>query len=191
MRHWEDVERFLRDSAEEDLTQRGEVDPCFVAFRGEDPLLLAYLRPFPKGGYADPIIEVAALAAPLGADRMAVAMGARAWSLDDPIVPAAPEGDLRQRVVAVHGVDGAAGVPRPFGTLWPFSLEADAVSWGQALRSDDAEGWIPAALATLVDAAGRIDVTTEDLSRQAARCLWLGHDLRLAPSVEERLAVAG
>jgi hypothetical protein len=191
MRHWEDVERFLRDSAEEDLTNRGEVASCFVAFRGEDPLLLAYLRPFPKGGYADPIIEVAALAAPLGADRMAVAMGARAWSLDDPIAPVAPEGDLRQRVVVVHGVDGAGGAPRPFGTIWPYSEEGGAVGWGPPLRSDDAEGWIPAALATMVGAARRIDVTAEDLARQAARCLWLGHDLRLAPSVEERLAVAG
>src|SRR5687767_6035135 len=99
---WGDVEGFLLDEAAKDVALSDEVRPCLAAFAGDEPLLVAWWRPFPKGGYADPLIELLALACPLGADRVAQSLAGRATSLDDPIAPVvAGVGDLRQRVVHV------------------------------------------------------------------------------------------
>jgi hypothetical protein len=88
---WDEVEQFMIAEAERDLEAGNEVRPCFAAFACEAPLVLAFLRPFPKGGYHDPLIELLALAAPLNADRLKLSLSGRAWSMDDPIPPVDPD----------------------------------------------------------------------------------------------------
>lgn len=189
MERWDDLEAFTRDSAESDLDAMGEVDPFVVAFRAIEPLFVAYLRPFEKGAYDRPLIEVLALAAPLGADRLAVAMGGRAWSLDDPVSPVVDGvGDLRQRVLTLHGVDGLGGAPTAFGVMWPFEIAGGRVSWQEALRTGDGQGWIPRALELAVTSRGQLEASAEEVADQAVRCIELGHDLYLAPPVGQRLA---
>lgn len=191
MRHWDEVETFFLESARGDLERDGDVAPCLVAFSGEDPLLLAYLRPFDKGEYTDPLIELIALAGPLGADRLAACFGARGWSLDGPPHEVRSDRDPRQRVLAIQGADGSAGAARPFGTLWPFDLDGGEVRWGEALRTDDPQGWIPQALTAAVAGRERLQASAEEMAAQAVRCAELGHDLYLAPEGERRLGGQG
>src|SRR5688572_44782 len=72
MQRWNDAESFLLAEAAADLTDSDDVSPCLVAFSGDELLLVAFLRSFAKGEYADPLIELLALTAPLGADRLAL-----------------------------------------------------------------------------------------------------------------------
>lgn len=191
MQRWEDLESFFRDSATRDLERDGEVDPCFVAFDGEAPLMLAYLRPFEKGAYADPLIELIALAGPLGADRLAACFGARGWSLDGPPPDVRAGSDPRQRVLAVQGADGSGGATRPFGTLWPFDVDAGQVRWGEPMRTEEPQGWIPQALAAAVAGREQLRAAEGETAAQAARCSELGHDVYLSPEGNRRLGGQG
>ena len=191
MEGWVDVEQFLIEAAEDDLRATGEVTPCLIACAGEEPLFAAFMRPFAPGAYADPMIELLALAMPLGADRLALSMAGRAWSLDDPVVPAvAGVGDLRQRVVCVHLADGSGDAPVADTRLRPFSVVDGAVVWDEELRPGPAEGWISQALLVSVSSPQQLRASPEELAAQAGRCVALGHQLYLAPAGDARMPAA-
>lgn len=188
MQRWSDVEEFLIEAAEDDLRATGEVTPCLIACAGDEPLLAAFMRPFERGSHADPMIELLALAMPLGADRLALSMGGRAWSLDDPVAPAVDGvGDLRQRVVCVHLADGTSGSPGVQTLLRPFTIRHGAVEWEGELRPGPAEGWVTEALAVSVSSAGELRASADELAAQAQRCVVLGHQLYLAPAGDARM----
>lgn len=189
MERWDDIERFLLDEATEDLRHGQDIRPCLVAFAGDQPLLLGFLRPFPKGDYADPITELIALAAPLGADRLALSMGARAWSLIDPIPPVVPGvGDLRQRVLVIERADGSRGAARGASSAHPYDLNnKNQVTWGTPIRQPGNDGWISRALTVSIDHRQHISGSVAETRRQADRCVRLGHTVALAPAVWDRL----
>lgn len=190
MQQWDEMEQFMIAEAERDLEAGDEIRPCFTAFAGEAPLVLAFLRPFPKGGYHEPLIELIALAAPLEADRLKLSISGRAWSMDDPIPPVDPDfGDLRQRVLEIESVDGTAGRPRSASTLLPFDVVGGTVRWGETARLGSGEGWIPNALEVAVRKRHRFRASLDEIRRQAERCVTLGHLVALGPTVADRLCL--
>lgn len=197
---WADVEGFLRTEAEIDLasaepgsaTARGSlVRPRFVAFRGDEPLMIAVLRPFPPHHYDDPLIELSALALPLGADRLVTAFSARAWSVDDPIPPVSREVDLRQQVLLIDRVDGTHAPPRSESLMAPFTVEADGVRWGDVIAHEEAPHWVARALTTLVAGRRMMAAPRREIRKQALRCADLGHTVCIAPNVAARLGLRG
>jgi hypothetical protein len=190
MQQWDEMERFMVTEAERDLDAGGEIRPCFTAFAGEEPLVLAFLRPFPKGGYHDPLLELLALAAPLDADRLKLSISGRAWSMDDPIPPVDPDfGDLRQRVLEIESVDGTIGRPRSSSTLFPFDLVDGTVQWGETMRLGTGQGWIPGALKVAVRKRRKLRAPLDEIREQAERCVILGHLVALGPTVVDRLGL--
>ena len=186
---WESIEGFLIADAEHGLRATDEAAPCLVAFAGSTPLLLAHVRPFSKGEYHGPLVELLALAAPLGADRLMLSITGRAWSLGDPIPPVDPElGDLRQRVLTVESVDGVARRPRSATLILPFERGEDTVRWGEPVRMSGAEGWIPEALTRAVRMRRSFrDASVGAVRQQLLRCADLGHTVALGAAVVERL----
>lgn len=191
MRAWDEwAVELIRAGIDLDLRQHGEAAPLFVAVEGDEPLFFAEPRPFPKGAYHDPLIELMALALPLGADRVAVGMTGRVWSLDDPIVPVVPGlGDLRQRALVVQLIDGHERPATPGTVVLPYSLEHGQVEWDEPIEPGPAEGWIPAALSVLVDGRDQLTASPAELRDQAERCLDRGHALVLVDAIADRLGV--
>lgn len=189
MRDWWELSLELaRSCAELDLRSDGAVRSRLLAWRGERPLLVAEVRPFPRGGYAAPLIELFALVAPLDADRLALALPARAWSLSDPVPPVVRGvGDLRQRVLAVERVDGHHDPLRTESALLPFDLTGGAVHWGEPVHPGRAEGWIAGAVEATVRERHRLRCPPRQVRAQALRCARLGHTLVLERHVAERL----
>jgi hypothetical protein len=187
---WDDVEQLLVGSATDDLSERGEVTPCLVAFAGDDLRVIAFWRPFAKGAYHDPLIELLALAMPLGADRFALSIAGRGWSLDDPIPPVSADADLRQRLLVVELVDATGDEVRHDSVLHPFDLDTGGPRWQDPQRLPGGTGWIGEVLKAA--AAAEEPLTTDDaeIARQARRCVHLGHDLHLPPDIALRLAAA-
>lgn len=190
MERWEQVEDVVQGQAELDLMAGAAMArPCFVAFAGDELCFVAFLREFEKGAYHDAVIELLALAGPLGADRLAFAVTARAWSLDDPIPPVADGVDLRQRVLVVELVDAVVGhrsILRPFDEPAP----GKAVRWGERQELEGSEGWLASALTFAASAEGRERLAAPDdaIAAQAIRCEQLGHLLIWSPAVGARLA---
>lgn len=186
---WEEVPGILIAEAEDDLRATGEVAPGFAAFAGEEALLVAFLRPFEPGEHLDALVEVAALAVPLGADRLALTVAGRAWRLDEPAPQRVPgAGDPRERVLAFHAVDASEALTTRAETRgWRFELADEAVTWGAQLPGE-AEGPVVDALTALAEETFEADI--EQLRRQVARCLDLGHELVLAPEGQRRLGLA-
>ncbi|WP_341254012.1 hypothetical protein, partial [Euzebya pacifica] len=177
---WEDQHQLLADLAVGDLRDGLDIRPTMVAFDAAGSLFLATVRPFDKGRHHDAIIEVGALAMALRANRLAISLGGRAWSRDDPIPPVLPDvGDLRQRVLVVHSVDAAAGRPECRTTVWPVRGERgdDDVSLGDPVASDDGVGWVIDAMSIMVDPRNQEDVDEEEIGQQVIRCDRLGHQL--------------
>ena len=144
---WTDVEDFLMESAADDLADDRPILPVVIAFRGETPLFLAGLRDFDKGEYHNPMIELLALAGAMGADRLATAFPARAWSLGDPLPPViAGVGDLRQRVLVMTFVDATAAPTLRTSTIAPYDLDGGRGRWQQPLREEAGEGWVTEAM---------------------------------------------
>jgi hypothetical protein len=192
MDDWAEVERFLQAEAEADLAAGAEMArPCLVALDGPALLFLGFLRPFGKGDHHAPITELLDLAVRLRADRLALAITARAWSLDDPIPPVADGVDLRQRVLMIERVaaPGAAGDHRSI--LIPFDdpVPETPVRWGERRELDGGEGWIADALRWAVSPAARTDVPADDTVAVllAARADALGHLLAWGPETGERM----
>lgn len=178
------------EEASRDLEGGAPVRPCLVALAGEQRLFLAFLRAFAPRRHLDALVELFALAAPLDADRLVLSMGARAWSLDDPIPPVLPDGgDLRQRVLALLEVDGSAGWPRARSTVVPFDLQDGRVRWGEEISQEGEQAPLLRAMALTLRHRARIGrgATEEQIRAQAERCAARGHLLGLSPSVHRRL----
>ncbi|MBW3578545.1 MAG: hypothetical protein KY462_12550 [Actinobacteria bacterium] len=187
---WEDAERFLEATAELDLRAEGQVRPSLVAFDGEQLLFVAWPRPFDEGRYHAPLVELLALAAPLGADRLAAALPGRAWSFADPIPPVVDGvGDLRQRVLAIESVDAHRHPARRESIVRPFDLLDGEVRWHEPLRPGPSESWIGRALETAATTLRRRMRGSQHhvAVDQATRCLDLGHELAFSQPVAERL----
>lgn len=191
MQRWEDIEQFLLDEAARDLAQGGPARPCLVAFRGDAALMVAFLRPHPKGAYADPMIEVLTIAAGLGADRLMASFSGRAWSRDDPIPPVLPGiGDLRQPVVTVHQVDGSGQELERRDVIVAYSVDDGRVAWGERLDQESAEGVIPQILRVMVEHRSELLANDAEIAAQVVRCDRLGHLVGLGPGIAERLSIA-
>lgn len=189
---WNDVEPYLIREADADLAEGDDIRPCMVAFRDDEPLFVAFLRSFAKGEYDGPVIELLALAAPLQANRVALSIGARAWSFEDPVPPVVQGvGDLRQRVLYITtAVEGAAGVGMS-SALVPFQRTGKDIRWEPAVRDDGGQGWICGALRLAVEHRGQMVVPPREIRRQARRCVRLGHLLALDEQVAAGLGLRG
>ena len=185
---WDEVLDVAVGFAEDDLRDSDEVRPAMFAFRGEQPLFVAFVRPFPEGGYADPLIELFALAGGLRTDRLALSMPARAWSLEDPIPPVSDDGDLRQRVLAIELADGWRGRTRTTSILAPFDVLPDrSVRWGERQDMGKGESWIGDGVRLTVQQRARLRAPLREVRHQAERCAKLGHELIVAPEIAKRL----
>jgi hypothetical protein len=181
----------MLDLALTDLEAGTDVLPTMVAFDGDQPLFLATLRPFLKGDYHDPVIEISSLASCLGADRLLLSLSGRAWSTQDPIPPVLGEGaDLRQRVITLHAADAYRRPVAVRTTIVPFDIDPydGSVSTGQTISDLGGEGFIPLALrAAVADPQSSV----EEVGLQMMRCEALGHRIawsrQIAPFVR-RLA---
>ena len=188
MLSWTDVETYLLEAARADLGGGLAIAPCLVAFRGDEPLLSAFLRPFDKGGYHDPMIELLALAGGLEADRLAVSFPGRAWSLVDPIPPVlADDADLRQQVVVITFVDATVEPPSCTSSIVPYEPAGASPLWGPALRTDAGQGWIPQAMTVAAQHRAELATGWPEVRAQAARCQRLGHVLGFAPATARKL----
>ena len=190
---WESVESQLLDLATIDLMMGGDPRPTLAAFVGERPLALIGLRPFAPGETLQALIEVLALLLPLGADRLAFAAPARAWSTEDPIPAVCEQGDLRQRVVLIMIVDGHGQPSRLTTAVHPFVLTDDGPGWRTPLRPDEAPASpVAAAMTLLVDARDDLDDLGDacSVTAQFGRVLLLGHDVALCEVVAADLVAA-
>lgn len=195
MHRWEDLDAFLMGEAAHDLEAGAEMArPCLAAYRGEAPCFIAFLRDFEKGEYADPMIELLALAAPLDCDRLALAISGRAWSFDDPIPPVTDDVDLRQRVLVIERADASRGRSRSTSLVVPYDdpVPGQPVRWHEPRDLGASEGWISGALALAVSTKYRREMRAPlgDIAAQAARVDLLGHDVWFAREVHDRLADA-
>lgn len=190
MRRWEERRAYFLDEARRDIECGDDVRPCLVALAGEERLFLAFLRPFERGELLDALIELLALAAPLGADRLAMSLPGRAWSLHDPVPPVLPGvGDLRQRVLVIEEADGTRGRPRGSTLAIPFDIADGTVVWGDPLDGGDWVGPLAGALVKTIAERERIRGRDRAPRRQAQRCVALGHMVALGPTVADRLAL--
>lgn len=190
---WADTRGLLEHLADADLRQAGAISPTMAAFEGDRLLFLADLRPFPPGGLGDALVEVLALAFPLGADRIAYSLDGRAWSLEDPIPPVLDGvGDLRARVHTMVLFDGhGREAPQVTSVIRPYDLAGGTPVWRTPVTPPEPPGgWATAA--TVVGLTNRDQLRrggTSGLVDQAVRCEQLGHVLRLGAAGAERLGV--
>lgn len=192
MQQWADVASFLAEEATADLGDTGDIRPCMVAFDGDQPLFVAFLRSFARGDYADPLIELLALAAPLDADRIALSLGGRAWSFADPIPPVVEGvGDLRQRVLCIVTVDAAGGQPTVISRIRPFTLADGQAVWADEVVTDAGQGWTVEALTMVVGQRALLQADRPEIRRQVRRCVALGHLLALSPQVAADIGLPG
>lgn len=177
-RPFTEFEDLARALVELDVELGDEPRHRLAAYRGEEPLLVIDLRPFPPGGIEGPMVEAVAGALALGADRLAAALPGRAWSMDDPVVPVTADVDLRQRVLMC--TTAAATLPLR-SWLLPFAIGDAGLSWEPpVLEDDDCIGWVPHALQVAVDATWEPD--PDAAADQLARCTALGHNVFVAPA---------
>lgn len=180
---WPERHHFLLAEARQDLEDGAPVRNCLLAFAGEEPLLVAWLRPFAPGAHRAALVEVLALALPLGADRLAVSMPGRMWSLADPIPPVLPGvGDLRQRVVVVEEADAGSWPIATRTTAYPYEVGGDGLPrWLEPLAEEGVTGPVAALLADAL--AGGLTASDAELCQQARRVAELGHLVAVAPGV--------
>lgn len=189
MRRWEERWAYFLDEARRDLTSGEEVRPCLVVLAGEERLFLAFVRSFGRGGLYDAVVELLALAGALGADRLALSLPGRAWSLQDPVAPVVPGvADLRQRVLVIEESDGTAGAPRGCTLAIPYDVEDGVVRWGEPLGGGQWVGSLAGALAGTIAARQRLRASDREVRRQAQRCVAAGHLLAVGPTLADRLA---
>ena len=190
MRSWGDVDRFLLDSAADDLARGSTIIPCVVAFQADTPLFFAGLRDFAKGEYHHPMIELLALSGALGADRLAAAFPGRAWSWDDPVPPVVEGvGDMRQRVLVATFVDATSTPTRRTSTIAPYDVDGNSVIWHEPLRNEVGEGWVSEALTVAAESREQLLSDADGARAQALRCQQLGHLLGFSPSVVSALGL--
>ncbi|MPZ87441.1 MAG: hypothetical protein GEU81_05075 [Nitriliruptorales bacterium] len=188
MQTWEDRQGFLLDEARRDLEASQQVRPCLLAMAGARRLFIAFLRPFDRGRHLDALVELLALAAPLDADRLALSIPARAWSMNDPLPPVLPGlGDLRQRVLTILEADGSNGSETARSTLIPFDLDDNRVHWGDPHVTEGETGPVSSALLLTVRHRHELRAEDRDIRTQAARCVRLGHLVAFAEPLSQRL----
>lgn len=189
MDRWDDVEAFLKAQAEDDLAATGEIHPALAAFTGDELRFVAWLRWFEKGKYHRPLIELFTLSMALDADRLALSLGGRAWSLEDPIPPVTEDADLRQRVLVIHMADGCGARVECRSALHAFELRGqDEVAWlGRHDMGAGGRSWIMTATRLAVENRDQMDSSDEEAARQARRVAALGHRLWIPPPVAARL----
>lgn len=198
---WDDATSVLVALAADDLLQEREPVPTILAFSGDGPVASVGLRPFDPGEVGQALLEVLSLLVPLGADRLAFGAAGRVWSLDDPIPPVCPEGDLRQRAIVVALADANQGPCTLTTSVHPFEgtgpelvLHPPVIPDDPTVddgKVEDLAGAGPVA-ALLVGALEQreelIDLTrNHELVVQLGRVLLLGHDLALAPDAATHL----
>lgn len=185
----DEVSELLLGFAADDIRAIGSVRPALAACRDGREVLIAWLRPFEPGAYDGPVIEIAALAVPLGANQLAVLTGARAWSLKDPVAPVADGADLRQQVAMVTAADGSRSPVATATALQPYDVGGPGgVCMHDRVRLGAGEGWLSQSLGVFVSHRPPAELTTpERLAGQAARVLDRGHDLWMHPEVAFRL----
>lgn len=196
---WDGTEDLLIELADIDLAAACAegappgITPMLVAFDGDEHLVVAGLRRFEDGAYPEALVELLALAVPIGADRVALSIAGRAWSLDDPIPPVSADADLRQRTLVLTFVDGHDR-PRPEVTtvLHPFDVVDGGIVWGERrdLGAPD-PGAVTAVVSACLSERG-VQVAAEHaepstLRRQAERCERLGHRIWLGDEAARRL----
>lgn len=174
---WSDQVGVLTQFAKYDLHHGHGIKPILIAFKGEQPLFIAVLRPFDRGEHRDPIIEVGAIAMGLGADRIILSLEALVWSLDDPIPPVCEEGDLRQPVLVIHEITEAG--ERTLITPFTGTEFGETVVIG-TVTVLDGYGWVPIALRMMVNAPPS---DAEHVVYQIQRCSALGHTIGLGVSI--------
>lgn len=185
---WGDVHELFTVEAEEDLRTLGEAVPRLAAFRGDTLLFVADIRPSDDGDRLQPLVELLALALPLDADRLAFCASGRAWSFDDPVPPVVPGGpDLRQRVLATTRADGHRKRPRTTTTVRPFDLVDGGIRWEDEFDPGPGEGWIAEVLVAALRGRRRLAGPSEEIRRQAERCIELGHRIGFAPETAAAL----
>jgi hypothetical protein len=194
---WDQAEGELLGIAGVDVQLGVPPRSTLAAYRGDEPVALTELRPFAPGEIVDALVEVLALLLPLGADRVALAAPARAWSLDDPAAGEVAGFDLRPSVVLVTTVDGhERATPDLRNSLHPYGVDDHGgAGWLPTPLPDDLgapEGPVAAALSCLV---GGREALTAQLDEQAivlqfARCLLKGHAVVLAPPFAAQLELA-
>jgi hypothetical protein len=187
---WEDVEELLVAAAGDDLEAHDDVVPALVAFSGEELLFVGWVRLFPPGEHRAAVQEICVLALALGADRVAMSFGARVWSLTDPIPPVVPEGDLRQRAVTVHLVDGQSVPPREVHALRPFDVVDGGIRWHPRMEHGDLEGWIPVVLRRAATPGRHVLRSERDVLGILRWVTGQGHDVYLGAALARRLGVA-
>jgi len=182
MRHWHEVEDWLRGCAHDDVVACGAIRPTLVAFAGARPLLVARWRPFAPGDGRAALSELLSVTTPLGADRLAVAIGCTVRPLDGataPHVTDAGAGDALVIASAEHGV-GA----RPRCTLTPFERGTGGVQWGLPGASDAVAGWLPHMLARAVETPPETESSTGDIAARTLHCLVLGHEIHMPATAQ-------
>lgn len=159
---WDLQHQLLLDLACQDLAAGSPVLPTMIAFDGDEPLAVITLRSFPRGGHAEPLVEAGAVLTSLGADRVLLSLGGRAWSVHDPIPPVLGEdADLRQQVIVIHESRHVRGAVTGICTVHPVAAVPtwdpawqadDPVELGDPIQTDDPQGWVTELLAVLVRA---------------------------------------
>lgn len=193
---WDDVGDYLLAGALVELNHGHPPAPALAAFAGEDPIAIGNLRPFDPGEVVPALVEVLALLLPLGVDRLALLLPARAWSLLDPIPPVTDDVDLRTRVLVVvtgDGHDQPCDTDATVQELLAPAAPEDRWSLGEPLAPDSgADDRLSHALTILLDHRDELqaELTEDALVQQLGRILLLGHELALAPASTHRLTLA-
>lgn len=191
---WDGLADLARSLADIDLTDCCErIHPRLFALEGDEPVAIVELRPFGPGAGHGPLREALDLVTPFGADRAAVAIGGRAWSLDDPVPPVTAGADLRQRVLTVLTVDGRrVDPPETRSWLYPYDHVDGRPDWHPRVEMPGAPaGWVAE---TVVNALRRRPrrrarrlATGQGLRRTMERCLAAGHEVGLGPVAAARM----
>lgn len=190
-RPWTQAATLLLATAADDLQAGATPAPTLAAYRGEEPIAVATLRPFATGELPQVLLEVLALLLPLGTDRIALSAVARAWPLDDAMMPATGEDDVRPRVLLVVLADAHDGPCHTHAELHPFEHDAEGWSFGPPIDTDGDQptGVVQQAVASLLDGRGELLAGADDraIAAQLARVLLLGHQVALAPDAAAQL----
>lgn len=181
---WSDVGSMHREFAEIDVRYDQTPLPRLIAFDGDAPLVTVTLRPFDKGQYMDPLIEVLSFLLPFGATRISAGFPGRSWSLNDPIPPVTDGVDLRQRtLVETRAVeDGTLS-----SCLHPFEVDGDRITWGDPLHLGAPEGPISSVLAICMPRRHELRAAPDAVLEQLARIGVRGHEIAVAPAGAQRL----
>jgi hypothetical protein len=191
-RRWDDARTDLLALAAADLDVAATPAPTLLAFGGDEPLAIVTLRPFERDELVQALLEVLALLLPIGADRIALSLPGRAWRLDEPVAPVAPDLDLRRPVVVVTTADASQGPCATTTTVHPVHVDDDGWRWlgGFDAGTDDDGAPAVAAMRLLLDARDELSHGVGPdprLAAQLGRVLLLGHVLALSPTAAAAL----